>query len=110
MLGELLCSDLGEANHGPFAGRIGSIRSASITLAGNGGDIDNPTAAARQHLPGHTLQTEKHPLGVDAMDAVPVFLGEIHDIGAACHASVVHQDVDRPKSRDGLADHAVDVL
>src|SRR5262249_54281836 len=73
-------------------------------------DIDNPTTAARYHFSGHALQAEKHSLGVDAMDAVPVFLGELHDIGAACHTSVVHQDVDRPKSGHSLADQAGDVL
>ena len=41
------------------------------------------------HLPCHALQAEEYTLGVDAMDAVPVGLGDVHDIGATCHAGVV---------------------
>ena len=63
----------------------------------------------RDHLPRHALQAEEHALGVDAMDAVPVGLGQVHDVGAPCDAGVVHQDVDLAERRQCLLHHGVDL-
>ena len=43
------------------------------------------------------------------MRAVPVFLRQIHDVGAARDARVVDQRVDTAESRDHFRDHAIDL-
>jgi hypothetical protein len=55
------------------------------------------------------LQAEEHALRVHPMDAVPVRLGQVHDVGAAGHPGVVHQDVDLAVGLDHMPHHAVDV-
>jgi hypothetical protein len=55
------------------------------------------------------LQAEEHALRVHPMDAVPVRLGQLHDVRAARHPGVVHQDVDLAVGLDHKPHHAVDV-
>ena len=63
---------------------------------------------ARDHLARHALQAEERPLAVDPHDAVPVGLGEIHDVGPAGDAGIVHEDVDPPEVLHHPAGHPVD--
>ena len=39
-----------------------------------------PSAVLLDHLAGGALQAEEHALGVDPVDAVPIRLGQIHDV------------------------------
>jgi hypothetical protein len=36
---------------------------------------------------------------VHAMNAIPVCFRQFHDVGAACHTGIVHEDVDLPECR-----------
>src|SRR5207244_9942736 len=77
-------------------------------LARDGGDVHDHAAAPGDHLAGHALQAEEHALGVDAHDAVPVRLREVHDVRAPGDPGVVHEDVDAAESRHHVLDHLVD--
>ena len=59
---------------------------------------------------GDALQAEEDAFGVHAVDAVPVSLGDVHDVGATRDAGVVEQDVDLTERFKRLAHHAVDVF
>jgi hypothetical protein len=56
------------------------------------------------------LQAEEHAFCIDAMDAVPVGLGDVHYIRAAGHACVVQQNVDLTELLDCCPNHAIDLL
>jgi hypothetical protein len=68
-----------------------------------------PPAAAGNHLPRHALQAEEHTLRIDPVDAVPVFLRQVHDVGTPCDSGIVHQDVDLSIQFQGAPHHAIDV-
>ena len=65
--------------------------------------------APRNHDPGDRLKAEKHALRVHPMHAVPIGLGDVHDIRAPCHAGVVDENIDAAKGGDRGIDHALDV-
>src|ERR1043166_6392255 len=87
---QLLRRRLGQADHRPLARGVDRVRRAGKSLSGDRGDVDDAPAAARDHLARDALQAEDHALSVDAENAIPIVLGEIHDVGAARDARVVH--------------------
>src|SRR6267378_4072620 len=92
--GELLGGGTRQRDHAALAGGVDGVRGAGVALAGDGRDVHDDAALPRDHLARHALQAEEHALGVHAHDAVPVRLGELHDVGAARDARVVDEDVD----------------
>src|SRR5437667_444348 len=102
--GELLGGGARERDHAALAGGVDRVGRAGVALAGDRGDVDDHAALLRDHLAGHALQAEEHALGVDAHDAVPVRLGEVHDVGAPRDAGVVDEHVD-PLERGHRAPH-----
>ena len=59
--------------------------------------------------PGDRLQAKEHAFGVHPMNAVPIGFRDVHDIGAARHAGVVHEDIDAPVLANRAIDHALDI-
>ena len=53
------------------------------------------------------LQAEEDALGVDPVDAVPIFLGQVHDVGGPGHAGIVDDDVELAVFGDDGVDHRV---
>src|SRR5207244_11379874 len=81
---QLVRRDHGHRNDGSFAGRIGGVGGAGITLPGDGGDVNNASAMAlRHHLLRRPLLAEEHAFGVHTMDAVTVRLPDLHDVHIA---------------------------
>ena len=61
--------------------------------------IRPPVSALLDHLARGALQAEEHALGVDPVDAVPIRLGQIHDVGVAGDAGIVDDDVEPAELR-----------
>src|SRR6266404_2272478 len=106
--GELERGDAGHADDGALAAGVDGVGRAREALAGDRGDVDDDAAAAGNHLARHALQAEEHALAVDAHDAVPVGLGEIHDVRAPGDAGIVDQHIDAAERLDHAAHHLVD--
>ena len=60
------------------------------------------------HLARGALQAEEHALGVDPVDAVPIRLGQVHDVGVAGHPGIVDDDVEAAQFGDRARDHRID--
>ena len=60
------------------------------------------------HLARGALQAEEHALGVDPVDAVPIRLGQVHDLRIARDAGIVDDDVEPAELGDGARDHRID--
>ena len=60
------------------------------------------------HLAGGALQAEEHALGVDPVDAVPIGLGQVHDVGVAGDPGIVDDDVEPAQFGDRARDHPID--
>src|SRR5262249_26800000 len=82
---------------------------ADITFTGNGSDVDDAPALARDHRPGDRLQAEEHALRVHTMDAVPIVFRNVHDIGTPRDARIVDEDVDAPVVGNRAIDLPLDV-
>ena len=68
-----------------------------------------PAAAALvDHLARGALQAEKHAFGVDPVDAVPIRLGQIHDLRIARDPGIIDDHVEPAEFGDGARDHRVD--
>jgi hypothetical protein len=91
----------------PMTG-VDGVGGAGVALAGDRRDVHDRAAAARDHLAGDALEAEEHALAVDAHDAVPVRLGEVHDVRPPGDAGVVDEHVDPAEGGGDLADHPVD--
>ena len=109
MPGELLGGGPGEADDGALARRVGGIGGARESTPRDGGDVDDPTLAAGDHLLRGALEAEEDPLRVDPVHPVPVVLGEVHDVGAPGHPGGVHDYVEVAELGDDSAHHAIDV-
>src|SRR5581483_5353240 len=110
---QLLRRHLGQRDDGALAGGVGGVGGARIAAAADRGHVDDAPAAAvlfvlLDHFAGGALQAEEHALGVDPVDAVPIRLGQIHDVGIAGDAGVVDEDVEAAEFGDGAGDHRVD--
>jgi hypothetical protein len=110
VLRQLQRRQLGHADDRALAGGIGDVGRTDIAFAGDRGDVDDASAALGDHLLCDPLQAEEHALRVDAMDAIPIRLGDVHNVGAARHPGVVQQDVDAAKRRQRFTHHAVDLI
>ena len=67
-----------------------------------------PPVFCVDHRLGGALQAEEHALGVDPVDAVPIRLGQIHDVAEAGDAGIVDDDVDAAELGDDARHHRVD--
>ena len=62
------------------------------------------------HVAGHRLHAEEQALGVHAVDAVPVGLGDVEEAEALGDAGVVHQDVEAAVVGDDPVDEPARLL
>ncbi len=56
------------------------------------------------------LQAEEHALGVDPVDAVPIRLGQVHNLRVTGDPGIVDDDVEPAELGDGARDHRIDAL
>src|SRR5262249_43933792 len=87
---ELLRRHPRQRNDGTLARGICGVRGPGIAASGNRGDVDDPAAGPvdlilPDHLARGALQTEKHALGVNPVDPVPIGLASIPPFPIPAH-------------------------
>src|SRR3989441_950402 len=108
---QLLGHDLGEADHAELRRRVGAA-AGGAALARHRGHVDDPPAAARQHVRDHGAAHQERALEIDIDDEVPRLLWHLPEqatIGTVRGGGVVDEHIDAAEPREGVRDEALRV-
>ena len=66
-------------------------------VAGDGGDVDNPSTTALDHVPFHGLAAEERSVEIYVEDITPLLFGQVTGWTEPRQPGIVHEKVDLAK-------------
>src|SRR5262245_914818 len=75
----------------------------------NGRDVDDVSLSLRHHSRQHCLAAEKNAFQIRVDRLVPILQAQVEKAFVDEHARIVYQDMDLPKSSQGVIDDAANI-